>query len=248
MTGRRASQAPRRSGSPFAGAPSAGGRARARGRGRRASRRDRRPACRDLRASKARTARRGPSGADSSRPARRSARSSTRGGSISPSSTRSRPRRRYEGFRVGALAELRDGIREALHALDAASRPTCPAEFPEDDLRYDEWLAGTFAQPDLDWEAKPRRLRRRPAGRLHAAERRSRGEPGRERHDGHVGRVPGTRPGPAREALGAGGAAEQGIEDVSTGNDARTPAMLAVNRRLGYRRHVDLAWLTKRLG
>lgn len=152
-----------------------------------------------------------------------------------------------EGFRIGALAELRDRP-EAFHSLDAAVTVDVPGEFPEDDLRYDEWLAGTFAAPDLDWEAS----RVVFAGDRPVAFTLLNVDPEVRRAENDMtGTLPEFRGrGLARlaklSALVA--AAERGIEDVSTGNDAENAGMLAVNRRLGYRERVVLAWLTKELG
>lgn len=152
-----------------------------------------------------------------------------------------------EGFRVGPLAELRDRP-EALHALDAAVTVDVPAEFPVDDLRYDEWLAGTFAAPDRDWEAS----RVVFAGDRPVAFTMLNVDP-------EVRLAENDMTGTLAEFRGRGlarlaklstlaAAAERGIESVSTGNDGENAGMLAVNRRLGYRRQVVLAWLTKQLG
>jgi GNAT superfamily N-acetyltransferase len=152
-----------------------------------------------------------------------------------------------EGFRVAPLAELRANP-QSLHALDAAVTVDVPVEFPVDDVRYDEWLAGTYAAPDLDWEAsrvvfagdRPvafTMLNVDPEVRL--AENDMTGTLAEFRGRG-LARLA------KLSALAA--AAELGIERVSTGNDAENQGMLAVNRRLGYRRQVVLAWLTKELG
>jgi GNAT superfamily N-acetyltransferase len=151
-----------------------------------------------------------------------------------------------EGFRVGALAELRERPRE-LHALDAATTADVPEAFPQDDLRYEEWLEGTFAAPDLSWEGS----RVVFAGERPVAFTLL-------QVDSEMRRAESDMTGTLAEFRGRGlarlaklssllWAAEHGIEDVSTGNDATNAAMLAVNRRLGYRERAVRAWLVKEL-
>jgi GNAT superfamily N-acetyltransferase len=149
-----------------------------------------------------------------------------------------------EGFRVGALEELRDRPRE-LHALDAATTADVPAEFPEDDVRYEEWLEGTFGAPDLDWEgSRVVFVGERPvAFTLLQVDREMR----RAENDmtGTLAEFRGRGLARLAKLSALAWAAEQGIEDVSTGNDEANAAMLAVNRRLGYRKRAVRAWLLK---
>ena len=149
-----------------------------------------------------------------------------------------------EGFRIGPLEELRDRPRD-LHALDAATAVDVPAAFPEDDLRFEEWLEGTFGQPDLDWEgSRVVFAGERPvAFTLLNVDRDAR----RAENDmtGTLAEFRGRGLARLAKLSSLVWAAEHGIEDVSTGNDASNAAMLAVNRRLGYRERAVRAWLVK---
>jgi len=150
-----------------------------------------------------------------------------------------------EGLRLAALSELRDRP-EALHDLDVAVGSDVPGE--EDiELRYDEWMVGTFAAPDLSWEGSTVVFdRERPIAfcllQVVADERRAEND------------FTATRP----EYRGRGLArlvklaslrwcADNGIERVYTGNDETNAPMRAVNRRLGYRETMRRAWLGKSL-
>jgi GNAT superfamily N-acetyltransferase len=151
-----------------------------------------------------------------------------------------------EGFRVGPLEELGDRPRD-LHALDAATTEDVPAAFPEDDLRYEEWLEGTLGEPDLDWEgSRVVFTGERPvAFTLLNVDREAR----RAENDmtGTLAELRGRGLARLVKLSSLVWAAENGIEDVSTGNDASNAAMLAVNRRLGYRERAVRAWLVKEL-
>lgn len=149
-----------------------------------------------------------------------------------------------DGLRVAPLEELRDRPRD-LHALDAALTADVPAAFPEDDVRFEEWLEGTFGAPDLDWQGS--RV-------VFAGERPVAFTLLNVDHEAR--RAENDMTGTLAEFRGRGlarlaklsslvWAAERGIEDVSTGNDASNAAMLAVNRRLGYRERVVRAWMVK---
>lgn len=152
-----------------------------------------------------------------------------------------------EGFRIGPLAELRERPEE-FHALDAAVTVDVPAAYPEDDLRYDEWLVGTYAAPDLDWEgSRVVFAGDQPVAmtllRVDAEIRRA--------HNDMTGTLPEFRGrGLARLAKLSAlvWAAEHGFEEVATSNDASNAPILAVNRRLGYRPRATWAALTKELG
>jgi GNAT superfamily N-acetyltransferase len=151
-----------------------------------------------------------------------------------------------EGFRVAPLEELRERPEE-LHALDAAVTVDIPAAFVPDDLRYDEWLVGTFAAPGIDWEGS--RLvfaGDRPVAMTFLS------------IDREIRRADNDMTGTLPEFRGRGlarlaklsalvWAAEHGIDEVATGNDETNVAMLAVNGRLGYKRRAVWVGLIKEL-
>jgi GNAT superfamily N-acetyltransferase len=150
------------------------------------------------------------------------------------------------GLRVGALAELRDRPEE-FHALDAAVTADVPADFPQDDLRYDEWLVGTLGAPDRDWEGS----RIVFAGERPVAMTLLTVDRERHRADNDMtGTLPEFRGrGLARLAKLSSlvWAAEHGIEEVATANDESNVGMLAVNRRLGYKQRAVWVGLVKEL-
>ena len=150
-----------------------------------------------------------------------------------------------DGLRLAALSDLRDRP-EAFHDLDVAVGSDVPGE--EDmELRYDEWLVGTFGAPDLSWAGSTVVFDGgRPVAfcllQVVPNERRAEND------------FTATRP----EYRGRGLArlvklaslrwcAENGIDRVYTGNDETNAPMRAVNRRLGYRETVRRAWLGKSL-
>jgi GNAT superfamily N-acetyltransferase len=152
-----------------------------------------------------------------------------------------------EGFRVAPLAELRERPEE-FHALDAAVTADVPGAFSYDDLRYDEWLVEYFGAPDRDWEGS----RLVFAGDRPVAMTLLNVDPELRRADNDItGTLPEFRGrGLARLAKLSSlvWAAEHGIEEVATGNDASNVGMLAVNRRLGYKQRAVWVALIKGLG
>ena len=138
-----------------------------------------------------------------------------------------------DGFRVVPLAELRGRERD-VHALYTEAAADMPADHPQTNLPFEEWVEETLGIPELSWEGSAVVL----AGETPAAlafinvdlERR------RAEHE-----LTGTarafrRRGLARAAKLATvrWCAEHGIERLATGNDATNEGMLAINRALGY--------------
>lgn len=151
-----------------------------------------------------------------------------------------------EGLRVEPLEALRNRPAD-LHALDAATAVDVPADHPEDDLRYEEWLVGTYAEPDLSWDGSRVAFQ----GDRPVAFTLLQVEP-------DTGRAENDMTGTLREYRGRGlarlvklsalrWAAENGVVDLWTGNDETNTAMLAVNERLGYRPRARLVSLEKAL-
>ncbi|HEY7196057.1 MAG TPA: GNAT family N-acetyltransferase [Gaiellaceae bacterium] len=151
-----------------------------------------------------------------------------------------------EGFRLAPLSELRDRPRD-FHALDAAVAADTPDDHPEDDLRYEEWYAGTYEAADLDWDGSRVVFdgKRPVAFTLLQVDR----EQGSAEND-FTATLPEYRGrGLARLAKLSSlrWAAEAGLREVATGNDSTNAPMLAVNQRLGYRETAVRSWLTKAL-
>ena len=150
-----------------------------------------------------------------------------------------------EGLRLAPLAELRERP-EAFHALDASVAGDSPGE-EASDLRYDEWLRGTYGAPDLSWEGSTAVFDgERPVAfcllQVVPDERRAENDftaTHREYRGRGLARL--VKLASLRWCVG------HGIDRVYTGNDATNAPMLAVNRRLGYRETVRRAWLVKAL-
>ncbi len=140
-----------------------------------------------------------------------------------------------EGFRAVPLRAVRDRPHE-LHALYAE----CEADMPSDDavtnLGYEEWLQETFESPDLDDDSSFVVL---------AGEERTVAlcflevdRDARVAENEMTGTLRDFRlRGLARLAklTTIRSAAEQGIHEIWTGNDAENRGMLALNDELGYR-------------
>ncbi len=150
-----------------------------------------------------------------------------------------------EGFRAVPLRAARERPRE-LHAVYAE----CEADMPADDavtrLGYEEWLQETFESPDLDDDASTVVLagEERPVALCFLEVDRDAGVAENEM----TGTLRSFRlRGLARLAKLASirAAAQQGIHEIWTGNDAENRGMLALNDELGYRPRIVRAQLAR---
>ena len=149
------------------------------------------------------------------------------------------------GVRVARLADLLDRLPD-VHALYAEAAADMPADHAETNLPFDEWVAETLGNPDLNREASVVVLvDDRPAA-LSWVEVDT--ERGFAQHD-----LTGTarayrRRGLARLAkLGVlRSCAAAGVVRVATGNDATNVGMLALNDELGFRPFaVETQWVKR---
>lgn len=139
-----------------------------------------------------------------------------------------------EGVRVVPLAELEDRLAE-VHPVYVEAAADMPADHPETNLPFAEWIAETIGDPDLSHEGSMVVLVDDvPAALSWLKVDRKRGL---AQHD-----LTGTarahrRRGLARLAkLGSlSWAAQNGVTRVTTGNDATNAGMLAINGELGFR-------------
>jgi GNAT superfamily N-acetyltransferase len=139
-----------------------------------------------------------------------------------------------EGLRLASLAAVRSRPRD-VYELHAATVADVPSDVPYDDIGYDDWLRSEWSHPDITDEgsfvvldgARPVSIAVLvvdPEGRLAM--------------NSFTGTLPDYRGrGLARlvKVASIRWAAENGIERIVTANDETNAAMLAVNRRLGYR-------------
>jgi GNAT superfamily N-acetyltransferase len=141
-----------------------------------------------------------------------------------------------EGFRLRSLGEL-SGREQELHSLYSDAAADMPADDPETNIGFDDWLEETLGDPTLSKDASMvvldgdtpvalawikvagDRAENELTGTLRAYRRR----------------------GLARAAKLATirWCAEHGIERIATGNDSTNVGMLAINDELGYR-----PWIT----
>jgi GNAT superfamily N-acetyltransferase len=139
-----------------------------------------------------------------------------------------------EGFRVVPLRELLHRPRE-LHELYVAAEHDIPTDYPRGELSFPEWERETLAKPLLDADGSMNVLDgERPVAFAWLLVDR---EGARAEHE-LTGTLPGYRGrGLARLAKLAAlrWASDTGVHTLLTGNDADNAAMLAINRRLGYR-------------
>jgi GNAT superfamily N-acetyltransferase len=139
-----------------------------------------------------------------------------------------------EGFRVVPLAAASDRLQE-LHAVYAAAAADVPADDPEVDLRLAEWERHDLGDPELSWEGSAVVLAEdRPVALAFLLVNPDAAVAG----NAMTGTLPDFRGrGLARLAKLATvrWAAENGIREVVTENDAENAPMLALNRSLGYR-------------
>ena len=151
-----------------------------------------------------------------------------------------------EGFRLATLGELRDRPRD-LHRLYTTVEADMPADDPATNVPYEDWLHETLENPDLDDDASFVALAgdEMVALCLLVVER----EGGLAEHE-NTGTLPAfRRRGLARlvKLASIRWAAENGIREIWTGNDADNPGMLALNQELGYRVRIVRAELAREL-
>jgi GNAT superfamily N-acetyltransferase len=138
-----------------------------------------------------------------------------------------------EGFRLVSLGEVFDQV-DGLHRVYAAASMDVPEYFREDDVRLDEWKRETLEHPQLSRQGSAIVLHGEQPAALAFLEV---DEPARIAANEMTGTLPEfRRRGLARLAKLATirWAAEHGIEAVQTGNSHENPAILALNRSLGY--------------
>ncbi len=138
-----------------------------------------------------------------------------------------------EGLRLVTLGEAEQRPHE-LHALYAAAASDMPADHPESNLPYDDWLAETLGKPDLSREGSFVVLARDRPVALSFVDV---DLPHRKAEQELTGTAPDfRRRGLARIAklAVARWCAVNGIERLSTSNDGENEGMLKINRELGF--------------
>jgi GNAT superfamily N-acetyltransferase len=138
-----------------------------------------------------------------------------------------------DGFRLVTLGEAEQRPRE-LHALYAAAASDMPADHPETNVRYDEWLLETLGKPDLSLDGSFVVL---AGDRPVALSFLDVDLPRRKAEQELTGTAPDfRRRGLARVAklAVARWCAENGVERLSTSNDEENAGMLRINRELGF--------------
>ncbi|MDQ3867915.1 MAG: GNAT family N-acetyltransferase, partial [Actinomycetota bacterium] len=152
--------------------------------------------------------------------------------------------KRGEGFALVPLGAVADRPRE-LHALYAAASEAIPADDPEDDIRFDEFVSHLLGDPELTSEGSYVVLADgRPAALAFLLVNREAAAALNEM----TGTLPDFRGrGLARLAKLATvrWARAQGIRELVTENDYENEAMRALNRSLGYRVTHVRAWLSR---
>ena len=145
-----------------------------------------------------------------------------------------RERLERDGFRLVTLGEAEQQPR-ALHALYAAAAVDMPADHPESNLPYEDWLAETLGKPDLSRDGSFVVL---AGDRPVALSFVDVDLPRRFAEQELTGTAPDfRRRGLARVAklAVASWAAASGIERLATSNDDENEGMLTINRELGFR-------------
>jgi GNAT superfamily N-acetyltransferase len=147
------------------------------------------------------------------------------------------------GVRIVPLRELQDRLRE-VHAVYAETAADMPADHAETNVPYDEWLAETFADPDLTHDGSFVVLVDDAVAALSWLTVDAGQGLGQQELTG-TGRAF-RRKGLARLAKLAvmRWAAASSITRISTGNDATNAGMLAINDELGFRPFaVETEWV-----
>ena len=151
-----------------------------------------------------------------------------------------------EGFRVAPLRDVLDRPRE-LHALYTAAEADVPADDVEDNIPYDEWVHETLEAPDLDRDGSFVVLAgERPVALSFLHVNRELGLAENEM----TGTLPDfRRRGLARLAKLATirWAVENGVTEISTGNDRENAGMRRLNEQLGYRPRLVRVQLVREL-
>ena len=151
-----------------------------------------------------------------------------------------------EGFRVAPLRDVLDRPRE-LHALYAAAEADVPADEIEDNIPYEDWVHETLEAPDLDRDGSFVVLAgERPVALSFLHVNRELGVAENEM----TGTLPEfRRRGLARLAKLATiqWARENGVTEISTGNDRENAAMRSLNEQLGYRLRLVRVQLVREL-
>jgi hypothetical protein len=145
--------------------------------------------------------------------------------------------------RIVPLRELQDRLRE-VHAVYAETAADMPADHAETNVPYDEWLAETFADPDLTHDGSFVVLVDDAVAALSWLTVDAGQGLGQQELTG-TGRAF-RRKGLARLAKLAvmRWAAASSITRISTGNDATNAGMLAINDELGFRPFaVETEWV-----
>jgi ribosomal protein S18 acetylase RimI-like enzyme len=152
---------------------------------------------------------------------------------VDPSAAELEEAKAAEGFRLVSLADVLDRPQE-LHAVYAGVLVDVPGHFTEDDLRYDEWVRECLGDPDLSSAGSSVVL---SAERVVALSFLLTDGTGRGASD-----LTGTLPEFRRRGLARLAklrtirwAADNGIEQMVTGNDEQNAGILALNRSLGYK-------------
>jgi RimJ/RimL family protein N-acetyltransferase len=139
-----------------------------------------------------------------------------------------------EDAQVVSLAELGGREREVCE-LYIATDADMPGDHPEDNVSFDEWLLETFEHPDLDREGSFVVLvEDRPVALAFLEVDHQRGLASNEM-TGTLAGLRGRGLATLAKLATVRWAAEHGIRRIYTSNDEENAAMLAVNRRLGYR-------------
>jgi GNAT superfamily N-acetyltransferase len=138
-----------------------------------------------------------------------------------------------DGFRLVTLGEAEQRPRE-LHVLYAAAASDMPADNPETNVRYDEWLSETLGKPDLSRDGSFVVV---AGDRPVALSFVDVDLPRRRAEQELTGTAPDfRRRGLARVAklAVARWCAENGVERLTTSNDDENAGMLKINRELGF--------------
>ncbi len=124
---------------------------------------------------------------------------------------------------------------EELYALHLSADADSPADHPHTRVSREEWRRGTLEHPDLDPDGSVLVLagERAVAFAWLLVDR----ESGRAENEmtGTAPELRGQRLATLAKLAAAQRAAENGVVRLFTGNDEQNAAMLAINRRLGYR-------------
>jgi mycothiol synthase len=139
-----------------------------------------------------------------------------------------------DGFELLPLAQLR-GRERAVYAVYAEAAADMPADHPETNIAFEEWVTETLGRPELSWDGSFVAVCGDRAAALAFID-----------VDLPRRRAQNDLTGTARDFRRRGLAravklatirwcADNGLERLATGNDSTNVGMLAINRALGYR-------------